>query len=112
MQLTRRRFAAWRALALALPLLAAAAAWAHEFTLEALVSAFFKVEQKEARLVVRTAVEIGADIAKTSLEKLRPVTICPIRGEKGIGVPCGDFVFPDSDVHVSNSSKNVTTASR
>jgi len=48
----RRRFGALRLL-LALPLLLAAAAWAHEFTLEALVSAFFKVEGREAHLVVR-----------------------------------------------------------
>jgi len=48
----RGRFGAVRLL-LALPLLVAAAAWAHEFTLEALVSAFFKVEVREAHLVIR-----------------------------------------------------------
>jgi len=48
----RGRFGALRFL-LALPLLFAAAAWAHEFTLEALVSAFLKVEGREAHLVVR-----------------------------------------------------------
>ena len=42
-----------RAFALAAALVAAGAAWAHEFTLEALVSAFFKVEGKEAHLVIR-----------------------------------------------------------
>ena len=48
-----RRFGTLRALAIAAPLLWAAVAWAHEFTLEALMNAFFKVEQKEAHLVVR-----------------------------------------------------------
>jgi len=42
-----------RAFALAAALVAASVAWAHEFTLEALVSAFFKVEGKEAHLVIR-----------------------------------------------------------
>jgi hypothetical protein len=42
-----------RAFLLAAALVAASAAWAHEFTLEALVSAFFKVEGKEAHLVIR-----------------------------------------------------------
>lgn len=42
-----------RALALAGPLLWVAIAQAHEFTLDALMNTFFKVEQQEAHLVVR-----------------------------------------------------------
>jgi hypothetical protein len=55
--------------------------------------------------VIRTSIELGADIASTSLEELRPVTIHPIRREEGVDVVCGDFVLPDSDVHVRHSSK-------
>ena len=51
--ITGRRFGVLRALAFAGALMGAAVACAHEFTLEALMNAFFKVDQKEAHLVIR-----------------------------------------------------------
>ena len=51
--MTARSLGVLRACAIAASLLCAAVAWAHEFTLEALMSAFFKVEQGQAHLIVR-----------------------------------------------------------
>ena len=59
----------------------------------------------EVRRVICTSKELGADISSTSLEKLRPVTIYPIRSKEGIDAVGSDVVFPTSDVHVSHSSR-------
>jgi hypothetical protein len=51
-----------RAFLLAAALVAASVAWAHEFTLEALVSAFFKVDAKEAHLVIRAPLYLFKEV--------------------------------------------------
>jgi hypothetical protein len=60
--MTARGLGALRAFAVAAPLLCAAVAWAHEFTLEALISAFFKVGQGEAHLVVRAPLYLFKEV--------------------------------------------------